>query len=227
MKNQSRSDLSLAQRWVLAIRPKTLTAAVAPVIVGWGVAHTTGYFHWGAALVAMFVSIMIQIGTNLVNDVVDFSKGADTEARTGPLASPKQACSPPGRFGQASSSLLVLPFLPGFILPGSPDGPCLSSVRCVCFPGLATQPAHSLWLTMDWETFLYCFSLVSPQLSEQSLLSARRFRLSPGLQPWQPVCSPSTFSSSTTFGISKPTGPPGEKTSPWCLAARQRNGNLP
>jgi 1,4-dihydroxy-2-naphthoate octaprenyltransferase len=63
MKNQSRSDLSLAQRWVLAIRPKTLTAAVAPVIVGWGVAHTTGYFHWGAALVAMFVSIMIQIGT--------------------------------------------------------------------------------------------------------------------------------------------------------------------
>lgn len=85
MKNQSRSDLSLAQRWGLAIRPKTLTAAVAPVIVGWGVAYTTGYFHWGAALAAMFVSIMIQIGTNLVNDVVDFSKGADTEARTGPL----------------------------------------------------------------------------------------------------------------------------------------------
>lgn len=85
MKDHSRSDLSPVQRWVLAIRPKTLTAAVAPVIVGWGVAHTTGQFQWGAAIAAMFTSIMIQIGTNLVNDVVDFSKGADTEARTGPL----------------------------------------------------------------------------------------------------------------------------------------------
>ena len=85
MNNQTNLTLSPVQRWILAIRPKTLTAAVAPVFVGWGVAYTTGQFHWGAALAAMFTSIMIQIGTNLVNDVVDFSKGADTEARTGPL----------------------------------------------------------------------------------------------------------------------------------------------
>ncbi len=79
------NSLSFSQRWVLAIRPKTLTAAVAPVVVGWGVAATTGKFHWGAAIAALITSIMIQIGTNLVNDVVDFSKGADTEDRTGPL----------------------------------------------------------------------------------------------------------------------------------------------
>jgi 1,4-dihydroxy-2-naphthoate octaprenyltransferase len=84
MKDQPKS-ISQVQRWILAIRPKTLTAAIAPVVVGWGVASSTGQFHWGAAFAALFTSIMIQIGTNLVNDVVDFSKGADTEARTGPL----------------------------------------------------------------------------------------------------------------------------------------------
>jgi len=79
------NTLAPLQRWILAIRPKTLTAAIAPVVLGWGVASTTGRFHWGAALAALLTSIMIQIGTNLVNDVVDFSKGADTEARTGPV----------------------------------------------------------------------------------------------------------------------------------------------
>jgi 1,4-dihydroxy-2-naphthoate octaprenyltransferase len=79
------NPLSFYQRWMLAIRPKTLTAAVAPVVLGWGIAATTGQFHWGAAVAALFTSVMIQIGTNLVNDVVDFSRGADTEARTGPV----------------------------------------------------------------------------------------------------------------------------------------------
>lgn len=84
MSNQP-GTLSISQRWMLAIRPKTLTAAIAPVILGWGVAATTGKFLWGPALAALLTSIMIQIGTNLVNDVVDFSKGADTDARTGPV----------------------------------------------------------------------------------------------------------------------------------------------
>lgn len=73
------------QAWTLAARPKTLPAAVAPVILGWAIAWITGKFHWGAALAALFTAVMIQIATNMVNDVVDFSKGADTEERTGPL----------------------------------------------------------------------------------------------------------------------------------------------
>lgn len=69
---------------MLAIRPKTLPAAAAPVVAGWGVAASQPRFNWGAALAALFGALMIQIGANLVNDVVDFYKGADTEARTGP-----------------------------------------------------------------------------------------------------------------------------------------------
>ncbi len=76
--------LSRFQRWVLAARPKTLTAAVAPVLLGWSIAFTTGRFHPGAGLAALFISVCIQIGTNLVNDVVDFYKGADTVERAGP-----------------------------------------------------------------------------------------------------------------------------------------------
>jgi 1,4-dihydroxy-2-naphthoate octaprenyltransferase len=76
--------VSLIQKWLLAIRPKTLTAAVAPVVLGWGIAATTGTLRWGAGVAALFGAVMIQIGTNLVNDVVDFSKGADTAERTGP-----------------------------------------------------------------------------------------------------------------------------------------------
>lgn len=70
---------------MLAARPKTLPAAIAPVILGWAVAWTTGNFHWGAGMASLFTAVMIQIATNMVNDVVDFSKGADTEERTGPL----------------------------------------------------------------------------------------------------------------------------------------------
>ena len=84
MKQQTGS-VTLTQRWILAARPKTLTAAIAPVILGWSVASTSGNFHWGAALAALLTSIFIQIGTNLINDVVDFSRGADTAQRTGPV----------------------------------------------------------------------------------------------------------------------------------------------
>jgi 1,4-dihydroxy-2-naphthoate octaprenyltransferase len=72
------------QRWWLAIRPKTLTAAISPVIVGWGISAAGQNFHWGGALAALFGAILIQIGTNLVNDVVDFAKGTDNEERLGP-----------------------------------------------------------------------------------------------------------------------------------------------
>lgn len=84
MTSNTNKQLNFTQRWMLAIRPKTLPAAAAPVILGWGIASTTGIFKWGPALAAMVCSLMIQIGTNLVNDVVDFSKGADTDERTGP-----------------------------------------------------------------------------------------------------------------------------------------------
>ncbi len=70
--------------WVMAVRPKTLPAAMAPVIMGTGMAYGDGVHHWPSALVALLGSLTIQIGTNLVNDYYDFKKGADRADRLGP-----------------------------------------------------------------------------------------------------------------------------------------------
>ena len=71
--------------WVLAARPATLTAALAPVAVGTACAWRVERFRWDAALAALLGAFLIQIATNFANDMYDFQKGADTEARLGPL----------------------------------------------------------------------------------------------------------------------------------------------
>jgi 1,4-dihydroxy-2-naphthoate polyprenyltransferase len=70
--------------WILAARPATLAAAVVPVVVGSAVASSMGGFALGPALAALLGAMAIQIGTNFVNDVYDFEKGADTSERLGP-----------------------------------------------------------------------------------------------------------------------------------------------
>ncbi len=70
--------------WLHAARPRTLPAAVAPVLVGSGLAWKDGCFDLGAAGLCLGFSLLIQIGTNFANDYYDFVKGADTAARVGP-----------------------------------------------------------------------------------------------------------------------------------------------
>ena len=76
-------NLSL-QTWLIAIRPKTLPAAIAPVIIGLSYAYHLGIFKPLVGLLTLLASVLIQIGTNLANDVFDFEKGTDTEERLGP-----------------------------------------------------------------------------------------------------------------------------------------------
>ena len=71
--------------WILAARPKTLPAALAPVLVGTAVAWAAGGFRAGPAAAAALGALLLQIGANLANDVFDFERGADREGRTGPL----------------------------------------------------------------------------------------------------------------------------------------------
>jgi 1,4-dihydroxy-2-naphthoate octaprenyltransferase len=71
--------------WLLAARPKTLAAAVAPVLVGTALAGIHATVEWLPFVFALLGAVFIQIGTNYVNDALDFKKGADTHARLGPL----------------------------------------------------------------------------------------------------------------------------------------------
>ena len=71
--------------WWLAIRPATLTISLAPVLVGTSLAwHDTGRVLWISFLLAAVAALLIQIGTNLYNDVGDFERGADRAERLGP-----------------------------------------------------------------------------------------------------------------------------------------------
>lgn len=71
---------------LLAARPKTLPAAIAPVITGSALAWRLEYrFSWLLAAATLLSTIAIQIATNYFNDAVDAKKGADTAARLGPV----------------------------------------------------------------------------------------------------------------------------------------------
>ena len=73
--------------WLMAARPRTLPAAIAPVLVGTAAAvETAGELpRVGAFIAALIGSIFIQIGTNLANDYSDARRGADTADRLGPV----------------------------------------------------------------------------------------------------------------------------------------------
>ena len=73
-----------SNRWVLAARPYTLPAAVAPVLVGTGLAVRDGAFRWDVLIVTVLAALAIQVGVNFANDVADAAKGADTSERIGP-----------------------------------------------------------------------------------------------------------------------------------------------
>ena len=82
--------------WLLAARPKTLWASIAPVVIGTAMAFGDGGFHGPSALTALACSVLIQIATNFANDLFDFEKGADTESRQGPLRVTQAGLVTPG-----------------------------------------------------------------------------------------------------------------------------------
>jgi 1,4-dihydroxy-2-naphthoate octaprenyltransferase len=89
--------LTTAKLWLLAARPRTLPAAVAPVLVGTALAGTEDVFHPLRFVAALVGSIFIQIGTNLSNDYSDARRGADTEDRLGPVRVTAGGLMPPKR----------------------------------------------------------------------------------------------------------------------------------
>ena len=84
------------QIWLLASRPKTLPAAAAPVIVGAVMAYAAGSFQPLVALVCLVDALLLQIGSNLANDVFDYEKGADEGERLGPTRVTQSGLLTPG-----------------------------------------------------------------------------------------------------------------------------------
>lgn len=108
---------SVPRTWWLAIRPRTLPAAVGPVLVGLGAALAVGApFRADRALACLAVALLLQVAANLANDLSDFHRGADTDARTGPLRVAAAGLVAPRDLQVAIALVLVAAGLAGLYL---------------------------------------------------------------------------------------------------------------
>lgn len=107
---------SKLQVWVLASRPKTLPAAIAPVLLGSAIAAHDHAFAPGPFLAALLGASLIQIGANLANDYFDFKKGADTEERLGPVRVTQAGLATPEQVRFATAIAFTLASMAGLYL---------------------------------------------------------------------------------------------------------------
>jgi 1,4-dihydroxy-2-naphthoate octaprenyltransferase len=104
------------QAWILATRPKTLPAAVGPVLVGSALAYADDRFALIPALAALGISLLLQIGVNLANDYFDGIKGIDTAERLGPIRVTQKGLISPARVKSAILLTFSLAACVGFYL---------------------------------------------------------------------------------------------------------------
>lgn len=102
--------------WWLAARPKTLSAATVPVLVGTACAYAAGGVRWLPALAAMIGALLLQIGANFANDVFDFEKGADTADRLGPTRAVQAGFVTPAAMRRAMLAVFASALLIGVYL---------------------------------------------------------------------------------------------------------------
>ena len=102
--------------WLEASRPRTLPAAVAPVVVGTALAWRCGSADWLAGAICLAFALLIQIGTNFANDYFDFVKGADTAARVGPRRAVAAGLVSPATMRWAMCGTFALAFAVGLSL---------------------------------------------------------------------------------------------------------------
>jgi 1,4-dihydroxy-2-naphthoate octaprenyltransferase len=104
------------KNWLLAARPKTLPAAISPVILGCALAYHDGSFHIFICVMTLLAAVLIQIGANFANDVYDFQKGADREDRLGPIRATQSGLISAEKMKKAMWQIFALAICVGFYL---------------------------------------------------------------------------------------------------------------
>lgn len=128
--------------WIQAIRPRTLSAGLAPVAAASGLATAQGIFKGDLVAASFMCVIFLQVATNLANDYFDFVKGADTDERLGPVRATQAGLLPPTEVFLAMSACLVLAAGAGGYLAGAAGWPvfALGAVCLVCAVGYTGGP---------------------------------------------------------------------------------------
>ena len=122
----AQGGITRGRAWLLATRPKTLPAALSPVIVGAAAAAGDGAFAALPALAALAGALLLQIGVNLANDYFDFHSGIDTAERKGPLRVTQSGLIPPGQVRLAMAAALAAATLVGVYLVARGGTPILA-----------------------------------------------------------------------------------------------------
>ena len=99
--------------WASAARPRTLPAAVAPVIVGSAMAARDHRFDLAAAALCLLFALLVQIGTNFANDYYDFVHGADNVGRVGPRRAVASGLVLPRVMRRAMAAVFATAFVAG------------------------------------------------------------------------------------------------------------------
>ncbi len=102
--------------WLEAARPKTLSAAVAPVLMGVALSFNHGIARPLIALLTLLCAVLIQVGTNFANDYYDYVHGADSEHRQGPRRATQAGLVPPATMRKVFIGTFLLTFLLGLFL---------------------------------------------------------------------------------------------------------------
>lgn len=133
-------QVTRTQAWILAVRPRTLSAGAAPVVAASGFAAADGVFVQLPALAALAGALLIQIGTNLANDYYDFFKGGDTGERLGPVRVTQAGILSPRAVFRGMAVALGLATLTGVYLASVAGWPVIviglvSMLMAVCYTG--------------------------------------------------------------------------------------------
>ena len=132
--------------WVLAARPKTLSGAAIPVIIGSALAYSDGKLIWLPAIICLLFAFMMQIAANFMNDLSDFSKGSDTEERIGPKRACAQGWISPKAMKTGIIITIIISCLTGcsLLFYGGPEL-ILIGIVCVIFALLYTTLSYHGW----------------------------------------------------------------------------------
>ena len=109
--------MATLSQWIEGARPRTLPAAVSPILVGTGAAYQTGHVVWAYAILALAVALLLQVGVNYANDYSDGIRGTD-EVRVGPVRLVGQRLAAPGSVKIAAFTAFFFAGLLGLALVG-------------------------------------------------------------------------------------------------------------
>ena len=102
--------------WIIAARPKTLPAAISPVIVGSALAYKDLAFSLVITIACLALAALLQIGANYANDLFDYKKGTDTADRVGPKRAVASGLITPGQMLTGTIAVLLAAIAVGLYL---------------------------------------------------------------------------------------------------------------